>query len=809
MKKIVFTLFMLFTLANTFAQVDKPVVVGGNQKGDDNATMEILSKNGTKGFMPPRFTAAQMTVLQPALTMTNKGLTVFNTDENCLQTWKGAAWSECDAITLAKFTFDCSTATVVKGSYYTGVPVGINNYIEITATVVKPGTYTFYTETQDGVRFSYTGIVATIPSGPIKIQIPALGTPADVNPAVAYKVYDQSGKEVCSSSNFTIPVTENNADFNVSCDDTQPVGTFTEDQPVNPVINGVSLQLDVSDSGYYSLHTNVVGSGGADTGMWFEGTGYVSTSSAARITLTAKGTPKWGTDGKLTFTLYDKNNAAVGCTFTISLQSVKGGYTPDCTVTGTVVNGVFVETKPASANNYITLNVNVTKPGPWKISTDVIRGVYFNGVGTFDELGNQSITLVSNGSPEASSVGLYTFKLLDAANKNTVLCTPASKIEIQANQATMICNAPYTVINSTMKVNTTVSGAAATITVPVDFTSTGPYNISATAAGVTLRASGTVSQIATPTNVNFTAVGKPSQADNVDGIPFTFSDALGTSCVRNIKIVPTKGSIKTYPATSCKEAMADNGGPGIAPNGEYWVKPTLYTGAAMKTLCDMSNGQTMVWSYSEQTARNVYMTATSGISSAYSFNKDMPLNNDNYGNETVNYTNFRMSKTAMAAIGLDNGTLTGGLTGTSTNANTKWRFRVVSSLANASKIDDANAQNNYIEFNPYNGYAFTGSSGDRDGAHYFTGKLNGKAISYSPGRYDGQNASTYFNGGPVSETIYGYTGSPSGQPNYFGGFGSSAEVSGHFFICNNGQQTCGPKNLIVSPNNKVIQVFIF
>ncbi|MET3028607.1 hypothetical protein ABXT06_18155 [Flavobacterium sp. UW10123] len=490
------------------------------------------------------------------------------------------------------------------------------------------------------------------------------------------------------------------------------------------------------------------------------------------------------------------------------MQSVKGGYTPDCTVTGTVVNGVFVETKGASPTNYITLKVNVTKPGPLKITTDVVKGVYFNGVGTFDKTGNQEVTLVSNGTAEAGSVGLYSFKLLDAANKNAVLCTPASKIEIQANQATMACNMPYAVINSTMKMNTTVSGASATIAIPVEFSSTGPYNISATAAGVTLKASGTITQIATPTTINFQAVGKPNQANNTDGIVFILTDALGTSCPRNIIIVPTKGSTKDYPANTCKDAMADNGGAGVAPNGEYWIKPTQYTGSAMKTLCNMTNGQTMVWSYSEQTARNIYMTATSGIPSTYKFSSDMPINDNNYTSETINYANFRMSKTAMAAIGVDNGTLPS-LTSTGTTTNTKWRFRVVSTLANASKIDDINAMDNYIEFNPYNGYAFTSTYGDTNGAHLFTGKLNGKVISYSPSTYDSMNATTYFYGAPVSERIYGYTGAPAGQPNYFGGFGSTTEVSGHFFDCNNGQQTCGPANLVVSPANKVIQVFVY
>lgn len=54
---------MAFALMQSFAQVNESVVIGGSQKGDPNATLEVLSKNGTKGFMPPKFTSAQMTTL--------------------------------------------------------------------------------------------------------------------------------------------------------------------------------------------------------------------------------------------------------------------------------------------------------------------------------------------------------------------------------------------------------------------------------------------------------------------------------------------------------------------------------------------------------------------------------------------------------------------------------------------------------------------------------------------------------------------------------------------------------------------------
>ena len=88
---------LLTAAANIFAQSTDVVVIGANQKGDPNATLEVVSKNGTAGFMPPRVSTLQMTALQAKLNTDSKGLMVFNTDENCLKTWLGTSWSSCSA----------------------------------------------------------------------------------------------------------------------------------------------------------------------------------------------------------------------------------------------------------------------------------------------------------------------------------------------------------------------------------------------------------------------------------------------------------------------------------------------------------------------------------------------------------------------------------------------------------------------------------------------------------------------------------------------------------------------------------------
>ena len=104
-----------------FAQSTDPVVIGENKKGDPNATLEVVSKNGTAGFMPPRFTTTQIATLQAKLTADSKGLMVFNTDENCLKMWLGTAWSGCSGVaeTTTTLTKNVIADKANPGALYT------------------------------------------------------------------------------------------------------------------------------------------------------------------------------------------------------------------------------------------------------------------------------------------------------------------------------------------------------------------------------------------------------------------------------------------------------------------------------------------------------------------------------------------------------------------------------------------------------------------------------------------------------------------------------------------------------------------
>lgn len=127
--RIVYTLIFTSLVAiQAFAQNEAPIVIGGAQMGDKNATMEILSKEGTKGFMPPRFTTIQVTELTSKLTIGSKGLMIFDIDENCLKTWLGAKWSVCNN--------EISTITSPSGTIQL---TGKNNVLNETSIDIKPG----------------------------------------------------------------------------------------------------------------------------------------------------------------------------------------------------------------------------------------------------------------------------------------------------------------------------------------------------------------------------------------------------------------------------------------------------------------------------------------------------------------------------------------------------------------------------------------------------------------------------------------------------------------------------------------------
>ena len=162
-------LFMACSLAS-IAQVGI-----GTTSPNANAALELSSTS--QGMLFPRMTTAQRDVIaSPA-----KGLTIFNTSLNCLQTNAGSStaanWisfasrsnsSYGTAIVSAYSATSSMSGTLTVGTAVSGVTQSI------TATVITAGTYNI-SATANGVTFAGIGTFTDI--GSQNIVLTASGTP--------------------------------------------------------------------------------------------------------------------------------------------------------------------------------------------------------------------------------------------------------------------------------------------------------------------------------------------------------------------------------------------------------------------------------------------------------------------------------------------------------------------------------------------------------------------------------------------------------------------------------------------------------
>jgi uncharacterized protein (TIGR02145 family) len=86
------TLFSLLTLAFLGLSTTHAQVGIGTTTPDASAAFEIQSTD--KGFLPPRMTTAQ----RDAISNLAEGLTIYNTDVKCLDTYNGVRWINCNTI---------------------------------------------------------------------------------------------------------------------------------------------------------------------------------------------------------------------------------------------------------------------------------------------------------------------------------------------------------------------------------------------------------------------------------------------------------------------------------------------------------------------------------------------------------------------------------------------------------------------------------------------------------------------------------------------------------------------------------------
>ncbi|MDL2214787.1 hypothetical protein LJC00_01195 [Dysgonomonas sp. OttesenSCG-928-M03] len=311
---------ILFAAGQIYAQV------GINTENPNKLTdLEITNiANGTdtvaKGIMIPRMSEKLRDQIDVSDAKTANSLLIYNLDEDCYNYYSKTEkeWqSLCGKMGKSHFTIDCSTLQVF-GKYGDGVALDASNYLRVSVTVTKIGSYSISASDDanpdNGYFFETSGTFYAL--GTFTISIPGTGQPINhtqgtdlVDPnddtPDKFTLTSSGGGEDC---HFEVNVRSTAArpEFTLDCASTVVEGMYFEDKllstEANP-INGQSHRIKVtlnnikptSYGAVAYLETNTV------DGISFKGEA-VLTSPTQVVYLDGTGIPRGLSDKVMTIT---------------------------------------------------------------------------------------------------------------------------------------------------------------------------------------------------------------------------------------------------------------------------------------------------------------------------------------------------------------------------------------------------------------------------------------------------------------------------------------------------------------------------
>lgn len=371
----------------------------------------------------------------------------------------------------AAFTFSGApgtcTAATIGGLYYSSTALTANNTVTITVNVTKIGSYSVTTNTVNGYSFSSTGSFTNI--GAQTIILKASGTPVAVGTDTFTPV--SAGATGCTFSitvTAAAPAVYTMAGAPGACSNIAVSGVYGINVPLTSA-NTVSVQVNVTSIGAYTLTTNTV------AGMTFSKSGTFTTTGVQSVVLVGTGTPT--TAGANVFT---PQIGSSSCTFTVDVTGpavyTMAGAPGACS--NAVVNGTYEFSKPLTAANTVTVQVNVTSTGAYNLTTNTFAGITFAKSGTFTSTGIQNVVLNGTGTPNSNGDKMFTPQVGSSS------CTFIVKVAGPAVY-TMV-GAPGACTNATVNgtyTATTPLTSSNTISVQVNVTALGSYNITTNTIG--------------------------------------------------------------------------------------------------------------------------------------------------------------------------------------------------------------------------------------------------------------------------------------------------------------------------------------
>ena len=257
-------------------------------------------------------------------------------------------------------------------------------------------------------------------------------------------------------------------DYNGNCLPVSINGSYIEDS-ITTGNNFITVDVNVTGIGTYNIFTDSI------NGYVFKASGEFNNSGTNHVKLLCSGKPAMADTNYLTIhyntsvceaTIIVKSNAIPTAAF--SLQGAPGKCLND-TVIGTYAKGVVLDT-----SYKVNISVNVTTPGRYDITTDVVNGYSFTAAGIFATTGMQTVIMYPKGAPQKEGTDIFNVKSASSE------CSLEVNVKSDAAEFTLH-GSPGKCMYDTV-IGTYVKGIfletfSSTVTIGVDVTFPGKYTI--------------------------------------------------------------------------------------------------------------------------------------------------------------------------------------------------------------------------------------------------------------------------------------------------------------------------------------------
>ncbi|MBS1741513.1 MAG: carboxypeptidase regulatory-like domain-containing protein [Bacteroidetes bacterium] len=304
------------------------------------------------------------------------------------------------------------------------------------------------------------------------------------------------------------------------------LGVLTAGVPLNGN-NIIGVTVYVTVPGTYSISTVTAG------GIYFGATGIFTQTGTQQVQLIGFGTP--AAPGSYSFTT--QSGTVTGCSFTVNVGAPPasiniGPSGGNCA--NAIVNGTYMAGTALNGTNTITVVLDVISAGQYSIYATNNSGMSFSDSGTVTATGPTTFVLQGSGMPV--NAGVETFMLTSngmAGCSFSVNVIPGTQGIYVFEGAPGTCSGAT--IAGTYQAGVALLGPSNSVSLMVNVTATGPYNIFAGPInGISFSGTGVFNQTGIQP-VLLTASGTPQTAGTYTFVSQTSTG--GTGCIFTLDVV--------------------------------------------------------------------------------------------------------------------------------------------------------------------------------------------------------------------------------------------------------------------------------